>query len=44
MGQLPNLFDDERHPLEMGEKEISEFLTYLAVEAGVAVSTQISRY
>lgn len=34
------LYHDKRHPLEMGEKEISEFLTYLAVEADVAASTQ----
>ena len=34
------LYHDERHPLEMGEKEISEFLTYLAVEEKVAASTQ----
>ncbi len=29
-----------RHPAEMGEKEISEFLTYLAVNEHVAASTQ----
>ena len=34
------LHHDKRHPLEMGEKEISEFLTYLAVEENVAASTQ----
>ncbi|GAI31435.1 unnamed protein product [marine sediment metagenome] len=34
------LHHNKRHPLEMGEKEISEFLTYLAVEGNVAASTQ----
>ena len=34
------LYHKKRHPLEMGEKEISEFLTYLAVEENVAASTQ----
>jgi len=34
------LYHNKRHPLEMGEKEISEFLTYLAVEENVAASTQ----
>ena len=34
------LYHNERHPLEMGEKEISEFLTYLAAEGNVAASTQ----
>ena len=34
------LYHNKRHPLEMGEKEISEFLTYLAVEEKVAASTQ----
>ena len=34
------LFHNKRHPLEMGEKEISEFLTHLAVEENVAASTQ----
>ena len=34
------LFHRKRHPKEMGEKEISEFLTYLAVEKRVAASTQ----
>jgi len=33
------LYHNKRHPLEMGEKEISEFLTYLAVEENVAAST-----
>ena len=34
------LYHNKRHPLEMGEKEISELLTYLAVEERVAASTQ----
>ena len=34
------LYHNKRHPLEMGEKEISEFLTYLAAEEHVAASTQ----
>jgi integron integrase len=34
------LFHRKRHPKEMGEKEISEFLTYVAVEKRVAASTQ----
>lgn len=34
------LYHNKRHPKEMGEKEISEFLTYLAVEENVAASTQ----
>jgi len=34
------LYHNKRHPLEMGEKEISEFLTHLAVEENVAASTQ----
>ena len=34
------LFHRKRHPDEMGEKEITEFLTYLAVEKGVSASTQ----
>ncbi len=25
-------YHDKRHPLEMGEKEMSEFITYLAAE------------
>ena len=33
-------FHEKRHPSEMGEKEISEFLTYLAVKRNVAASTQ----
>lgn len=34
------LFHNKRHPREMGEKEISEFLSYLAVQRRVASSTQ----
>jgi site-specific recombinase XerD len=34
------LFHRKRHPKEMGEKEITEFLTHLAVEKRVAASTQ----
>jgi len=34
------LFHRKRHPSEMNEKEITEFLTHLAVEKSVAASTQ----
>ena len=34
------LFHNKRHPKEMGEKEINEFLTHLAVKENVAASTQ----
>jgi hypothetical protein len=34
------LFHRKRHPNEMGEEEISAFLTSLAVEKHVAASTQ----
>lgn len=34
------IFHNKRHPKEMGEKEIGEFLTYLAVEKNVAPATQ----
>src|SRR5215213_617427 len=34
------LFHRKRHPLEMGEQEVSEFLTHLAVDRNVAASTQ----
>lgn len=34
------LFHRKRHPDEMGEKEISDFLSHLAVEKNVAASTQ----
>jgi site-specific recombinase XerD len=33
-------FHNKRHPSEMSENEISEFLTYLAVKKHVAASTQ----
>jgi integron integrase len=34
------LFHHKRHPLEMGEPEVTEFLTHLAVDKNVAASTQ----
>jgi integron integrase len=34
------LFHNKRHPAEMGEGEISEFLTHLAVDEKVAAATQ----
>ncbi len=34
------LFHDKKHPKEMGEKEVSEFLSFLAVERKVSASTQ----
>ena len=34
------LFHGKRHPVTMGKKEIEGFLTYLAVQRGVAPSTQ----
>jgi integron integrase len=34
------LFHGKRHPLEMGESEVVEFLTHLAVQRHVAASTQ----
>ncbi len=34
------LFHRKRHPKEMGEREIAEFLTHLAVEKSVSASTQ----
>lgn len=33
-------FHHKRHPREMGETEIREFISYLAVEDGIAASTQ----
>ena len=33
-------YHNKRHPKDMGEKEIGEFLTHLAVEENVAASTQ----
>ncbi|MEW6208255.1 MAG: integron integrase [Acidobacteriota bacterium] len=34
------LFHNKRHPAEMGEKEVTQFLTHLAVNRNVAASTQ----
>jgi site-specific recombinase XerD len=34
------LFNQKRHPKDMGEEEISNYLTYLAVERKVTSSTQ----
>ena len=34
------LFHNKRHPKEMGESEVGEFLTHLAVNGHVAASTQ----
>ena len=34
------LYHNKRHPGEMGEREIEEFLTHLAVKARVSASTQ----
>jgi integron integrase len=34
------IFHGKRHPLQMGAREVSEFLTHLAVERTVAASTQ----
>ncbi len=34
------IFHKKRHPKEMGEKEINEFITHLAVKEKVAASTQ----
>jgi hypothetical protein len=34
------LFHHKRHPAEMAEPEITEFLTYLAVNGKVAAATQ----
>ena len=33
-------FHNKRHPAEMGEPEVSDFLSYLAVKRKVAASTQ----
>lgn len=33
-------FHDKRHPLDMGEKEITQFLSALAVKGHVSASTQ----
>jgi len=34
------LFHNKRHPAEMGEKEIEDFLTYLVLVGNVSASTQ----
>ncbi len=34
------LFNNKRHPKEMGEKEISKYLTFLADKANISASTQ----
>jgi len=34
------LFNDKRHPAEMGSREVTRFLTHLAVERRVSASTQ----
>ena len=34
------LFHDKRHPKHMGEKEISQYISYLATHGKVAASTQ----
>jgi hypothetical protein len=34
------LFHNKKHPRDMGEREISAFLTHLAVNENIAVSTQ----
>jgi Phage integrase, N-terminal SAM-like domain len=34
------LFHRKRHPAEMGEQEIAQFLSHLAIEQRVAASTQ----
>jgi hypothetical protein len=34
------LFHGKRHPAELGEEEVSAFLSHLAVEGEVAASTQ----
>ena len=34
------VFSGMRHPRELGKGEVEKFLTYLAVERGVAASTQ----
>jgi len=34
------LFHGKKHPSEMGEKEINEYLSYLAINENVAASTQ----
>ncbi len=34
------LFNDKKHPRELGEKDISDFLSHLAIHKNVAASTQ----
>jgi integron integrase len=34
------LYHDKRHPVEMGQREVSDFLTHLAVDGNVSASTQ----
>ncbi len=34
------LFHNKRHPVEMGKREVEEFLTHLAVQREVSASTQ----
>jgi site-specific recombinase XerD len=34
------LFHNKRHPIEMGETEIRDFLSHLAIDRNVAASTQ----
>lgn len=34
------LFQDKRHPKDMGEREISQYISYLATHRKVAASTQ----
>ena len=34
------LFHNKRHPIDMGKKEIEQFLTWLAVEQKVSPDTQ----
>ena len=38
------LFHKKRHPREMGDAEISQFLTHLAVDEKVSASTQNQAY
>jgi len=33
------IFHEKRHPLQMGEQEVSKFLSHLAVEGKVSAST-----
>jgi len=34
------IFNNKQHPSDLGDKDIERFLTYLAVERGVAAATQ----